>query len=55
MVVERLSVCAGVNEVAGEDSPCWDNLRHECQFADEGEQSPFSALPQPREGLQLVK
>ena len=55
MVVERLSVCAGVNEAVDEDSPCWDYLHHEYQFADEGQQSSFSAPPQPREGLQLVK
>ena len=55
MVVEKLSVCAGVNEATDEDSPCWDYLRRECQFADKGQQSPFSAPPQPREGLQLMK
>ena len=31
IVVERLSVGAGVNEAANEDSPCWDYLRLESQ------------------------
>ena len=55
MVVERLSMCAGVNEALDGDSPCWDYLHCKCHFADEGQQSQFSAPPQPSKGLQFMK